>query len=235
MNEKYKQNILICCISLLLLICIGLNSKLYASVSSEMYAINTIDSLEQYYNESNEYKQRYILKYLTGWLEAKEFECAPECILSMIEDGLYANDGLVIREAVILAGKYGISDYADRLVELYKNAEKMYSADGVHIKNAVIYAFQLIGGDSAKNAISQFLPHTPRYVLESEFSSLLKAVADFGDTLLIDELDSIEVYIKNKISTIDPNDDPGRSIYQYEAVLQLVYHAKEEIISRGGE
>lgn len=234
MNEKYKQNILICCISLLLLICMGLNFKLYASVSSEMSAINTIESLEQLYNESNEYKQRYILKYLPGWINNRGISDLPTWVYNAIDNALWSEDAMLIREAIILVGSYELEQYSERLIELYQETHKKHPADADRIRSSSVEALVKIGGSKAKTALHLFLKCAPRYYLDPEFSRLLGGLDIYGDSSCVGDLVLIENNLNEFISGINQEEDPHGFFERYSDVLKQVTKLKKDLESRGG-
>ena len=234
MKEKYKQNIFICCISLLLLLCIGFNSRLNASISSEMYAINAIDSLEQYYNESNEYSQRYILKYLPKWLNNKGVSSLPAWSYDAINNALMSEDAMLIREAIILVGEYKLEQHSDLLVELYQESHSKHPADADRIRSSTIESLMKIGGSKAKANLPLLLKFTPRYYLDSEFSILLSDLSEYGDSSCVSDLVLIENNLFEIISGVNQKEDPHRFYERYSSLLEMVKKLKNVLASKGG-
>lgn len=199
----------------------------------EMGEITHSDQLEQSYNGSNEYKKRYILKYLPKWLEMRGVP-EPDWIFNAIEDALYnARDGLLIMEAVALTEKYGLSQFFESLIEIYQEAHNLNPADADKIRRAVVSALASFGGSEAEYAIPELLMTTPRYVADEEFSMLLLAVEQYGDTSLVEELENIEQNVNGRIASIDPEVDPMMHD-KYVQVLSLVKSLKNELIRREG-
>lgn len=237
MNEQYKWQIPTCCIPFLFLFIVGLSSAPYASsISSQMYAIHISDSLQQLYDRSNEYTQRYILKYLPAWLDHQGVYGLPLWADHAITKALESGNAMLIREAVILAGKYQLQHYRDRLTTLYKDAHKNYQADADRIRTAVVEALAQIGENTTNAALLSLLQHTPRFYLDPEFSALLRAVSMYGDSSCIGDLTAIENILDVIISGINPQDDPHRYYERYSNVHHQVQNLKNNIQSksRGG-
>ncbi len=206
-----------------------------ASVTwQEMSVLTRSEDLEQSYNTSSEYKQRYILKYLPNWLETRSITSLPTWAYNVIEDALFnAQDGLHITEAVILTKKYGLSEFYDQLIELYREAHVFHANDADNIRSAVISAIDSFGGTIAEYAIPELLLNTRRFVINGEFYLLLSAVAEYGDTTLVPELENIEQNVSGLADGIDAEVDPVFK-NKYLEVLSLVRSVKQGLLSRGG-
>ena len=200
----------------------------------EMNELTRSEGLVQLYNESSEYKQRYILKYLPNWLETRSVSGLPGWAYDIIEYALFnARNGLHITEAVILTEKYGLSEFYERLICLYKEAHNQHSADSDNIRSAVVSAIDSFGGTIAEYAIPELLLNSQRYVIDREFSLLLGAIAKHGDTTLVPELEDIERNVSGLADGVDEQVDPVFK-NKYLAVLRLVQSVKQELVSRGG-
>src|SRR4030042_5505770 len=111
----------------------------YAGVTWEEMSVKTRgDQIEQLYNDGSEYKQRYVLKYLPLWFKTRGVAGLPAWVYSAVEDALYnGQDGLHIMEAVDLTRQYGLSEFYDRLITLYKQAHELHSPDADRQRGAV--------------------------------------------------------------------------------------------------
>ncbi len=206
-----------------------------ASVTwQEMSVLTRSEDLEQQYNTNSEYKQRYILKYLPNWLETRSISGLPGWAYDIIEDALYnAQDGLHIAEAVILTKKYGLSEFYERLIVLYREAHTLHANDADNIRSAVVSAIDSFGGTIAEYAIPELLLNRPRFVINKEFSLLLSATARYCDTTLVPELEDIEQNVSGLADDIDEEVDPVFK-NRYLEVLSLVRGVKQGLLSRGG-
>ncbi len=229
-NHSLKKSRLWQVVLILLLISI----RLYASATwEEMNTVTRDDSLEQKYYAGSEYTQRYMLKLMPLWLEERGMGL-PGWVEDAVEDALYhGKDGLYITEAIKLTQRYGLSEHYERLIELYRNAYTVHAVDADNIRSAVVNAVTSFSGSVAEYAVPELFFSSPHFYIDREYTLLLLAVAEYGDTTLVDELEDAEYNIQGRAENIDEQIDPVRK-NEYLQVLALVRNVKETLLAKGG-
>jgi len=199
-----------------------------------MNSITRGDSLEQMYESSNEYTRRYMLKLMPLWLEQRGEISPPVWVEDAVADALnYGKDGLFITEAIKLTRLYGLSEHYERLIELYRSAYTVHAVEADNIRSAVINAVTSFGGSIAEYAVPELLMSGPHFYIAREYSLLMVAVAEYGDTTLVNEIEDAEFNISGLAENIDEQVDPVRK-NQYLQVLALVRNVKETVAAKGG-
>lgn len=207
-----------------------------ASVRDDMAGIPTVDSLESFYYENNDYVHRYVLKELPDWLNRRGLPPdMPDWGYDALEDALSSYRPLLIREAVILTGRYSINEFTDRMAEIYKAAHRWFPADADIVRSEILRALLKIGGVSAETYIPDLFLNSERYLISNEFKVLLSALDQYGTSVCIEELQFIEKQIADIIADIsaDPLQDPSQRSYKHFSDLAgYVTVTKDRLIEK---
>jgi len=221
--------------SLFFLLCIiFLQGYAASNVRAKMAGILTSDSLHQAFLDSDPYQKRYILKYMPYWLEKRGVSYLPAWVDGAVNYSLYANDAMLIYEAVSFAGIFKMRGYSGRFMQLYDEAHRKHPADAIRIRNAVIDALDNIGGIEADTTIPQLLKYKPYYCLDDEFIKLVSAVGRHGDSTHAGDLKNIEDMLNDIIAGIDKDNDPGRYYERYSEVYKIVAEVRNALERKGG-
>ncbi len=192
------------------------------------------DTLEQVYYASNEYTQRYMMKLMPQWLEERGEGGLPGWVEDAIDETINnGEDGLHITEAIKLTQRYGLSEHYERMIELYREAYTLHAVDADNIRSAVVNAISSFGGSIAEYTVPELLISSPHYYIDTEYSLLLRAVAEYGDTSLVGELEDAEYNVRGRAENIDGEIDPDMK-GRYLQVLGLIQGVKQELIAKGG-
>ncbi len=207
-----------------------------AGVREDMEGIPDLDSLESFYEENNDYVRRYVLKDLPGWLNIRGLPPdIPDWVYDALDDALNSYRPLLIREATVLIGRYGVDEYADRMAEIYKAAHRWFPADAEQVKTAILRAFLKIGGISAETYIPDLFLNSQCYMNSKEFEILILALEQYGDSACVEKLQKLEKQISSIIRDIssNPQQDPSRRSYKHFTDLSgYVAVTKDRIIEK---
>ena len=234
---KVFKMLMFCC--LFLLVFSG-SIQIHASVREEIAGIKSVDSLRIYYNtiKQNLYKVRYFIRYTSDIFKDEGITTVPDWFYDAIEYGLNSQYDALIEEAVRATGKFKVSEFTDKLVEIFNEAPSKYSSYAVNIRCAVVRALNNIGDLYAKQKILELLQNYPEaYIGNLEFELLLTFIPKTRSTALNSELDNFKKYAQELIE-----ENKGDTFYErerrkrYERLVCLINSLMaSDTAEKGGE
>ena len=230
MVQTVKRFIIICFMCQLSLPLIFSFDRVHASVITEMNEMNSIDALKQLYEKSNEYNRRYMLKNISDWFEKNEISEVNEWVYSKIDEAFESNRPMLIKEAIVLAGKIKYESVLYKLMNLYKNIHSLYPAEANHIRSEIINTVCSFSEEKKKNAIIQLVMCETRCMLTEEFKLLISVAISYSDPTILSELNKISSEIQARKSKLNPE----RRIYNRYNSLSLLLDEIGPAARKGG-
>ena len=202
-----------------------------AGVQSEIDTIITENSLRLFYNSCDIYKKRYIVKDLPNWLDTRGISVIPVWVYNALDDALNSYRPMFIREAAIVAGKFGYNDFTRRMADVYLSAQRWFPADADRVRLGILESLLTIGGVDADTLIPELFLNAPRNLLSSEFGLLLIALDEYGDSSCVLGLKAIEDEIYGVLR--NSGYDPAGFGSKYKLLLGHVSDLRRKL--EGGE
>jgi hypothetical protein len=183
--------------------CIAGNTS-FASVSirEQMHAIQSPQELFQYYTavKNDLYKVRYFLKYVPGYLDKMGEKNAPPWLYEVVDDALGSSYDALVREAICVAGVYGMSEYAPKLEELFGRSQTRFSAAAAVLRSCIVTSLQHMESRTAVRSLSNLIQtYSRNCILSPEFTQLLTVVYYVGDTQCVKALDRLDQAARQQI------------------------------------
>jgi hypothetical protein len=223
-----KQSIFFAVFCIAMITATGFSGELRQEVRSAQ----SLDVIGQMFDQATDYKRIYILQELENWMKEHKVTQAPEWLPSALMQAMNSKHPMLIREAVVLIGKYKYTSFSDSLVELFRNAPNLYAVDETRIRSEIVTAVKNFNEPIKDSLVILLFSIKPRDHRSGAFYYLVKEIGQCGNASHGTELQTIAREIDMEMKKIDPQNDPNRNYGAYEAVLKEVVNAGIKIRER---